>query len=126
MDKQPTGTIVLRSWCPLVVGCSSELLDRSTVFMKTVYRTSLVPVTRSFLYARRPCLVGLRRSLVSERYVMGNYQPAAPAVPDRAPLAGIVFVLRTGIPWQMLPVEMGCGRGSTCWRHLRDWQAAGV
>jgi len=50
----------------------------------------------------------------------------APRVPDRAALAGIIFVLRTGIPWQMLPVEMGCGSGSTCWRRLRDWQAAGV
>ena len=27
----------------------------------------------------------------------------APRVPDRAALAGIIFVLRTGIPWQMLP-----------------------
>jgi len=46
------------------------------------------------------------------------------ARPRRA--GGIIFVLRTGIPWQMLPVEMGCGSGSTCWRRLRDWQAAGV
>jgi transposase len=50
----------------------------------------------------------------------------APRVPDRAVLSGIIFVLRTGIPWQMLPGEMGCGSGSTCWRRLRDWQAAGV
>jgi len=50
----------------------------------------------------------------------------APRVPDRAALAGIIFVLRTGIPGQMLPLEMGCGRGLTCWRRLRDWQAAGV
>src|ERR671918_460881 len=49
-----------------------------------------------------------------------------PRVPDRAALAGIVFVLKTGIPWQMLPKELGCGSGSTCWRRLRDWQEAGV
>jgi transposase len=49
-----------------------------------------------------------------------------PRVPDRAALAGIVFVLKTGIPWRMLPTELGCGSGSTCWRRLRDWQAAGV
>jgi transposase len=49
-----------------------------------------------------------------------------PRVADRAALAGIVFVLRTGIAWQMLPTELGCGSGSTCWRRLRDWQAAGV
>ncbi len=49
-----------------------------------------------------------------------------PRVPDRAALAGIVFVLRSGIPWEMLPRELGCGSGMTCWRRLRDWQAAGV
>jgi transposase len=49
-----------------------------------------------------------------------------PHVPDRAALTGIVFVLKTGIPWEMLPKEMGCGSGSTCWRRLRDWQEAGV
>src|SRR4051794_29080068 len=49
-----------------------------------------------------------------------------PPVPARAALTGILFVLRTGIPWEMLPAEMGCGSGITCWRRLRDWQAAGV
>jgi transposase len=32
-----------------------------------------------------------------------------PPVPPRAALTGIVFVLRIGIPWEMLPAEMGCG-----------------
>jgi len=49
-----------------------------------------------------------------------------PRVADRAALTGILFVLRTGIPWEMLPLEMGCGSGVTCWRRLRDWQQAGV
>ncbi len=49
-----------------------------------------------------------------------------PRVEDRAALTGIVFVLKSGIPWEMLPKEMGCGSGSTCWRRLRDWQEAGV
>ncbi len=49
-----------------------------------------------------------------------------PRVPDRAALTGIVFVLRSGIPWELLPQELGCGSGVTCWRRLRDWQAAGV
>ena len=49
-----------------------------------------------------------------------------PRVPNRAALTGIVFVLKTGIPWEMLPKEMGCGSGSTCWRRLGDWQEAGV
>ncbi|SHL61564.1 Putative transposase of IS4/5 family, partial [Hymenobacter psychrotolerans DSM 18569] len=37
-----------------------------------------------------------------------------------------LFVLRSGIPWEMLPAEMGCGSGMTCWRRLRDWHEAGV
>lgn len=49
-----------------------------------------------------------------------------PRVPDRACLAGIIFVLQSGIPWEMLPQEMGCGSGMTCWRRLRDWHKAGV
>jgi len=47
-------------------------------------------------------------------------------IPDRAVLTGILFVLRTGIPWNMLPPQMGCGAGSTCWRRLLRWQRAGV
>src|SRR3954451_20411262 len=49
-----------------------------------------------------------------------------PPLPHRAALTGIVFVLKSGLPWKMLPQEMGCGSGMTCWRRLRDWQAAGV
>ena len=49
-----------------------------------------------------------------------------PPVDDRRVLAGIVFVLRTGIPWEHLPQEMSCGCGMTCWRRLRDWHEAGV
>jgi transposase len=49
-----------------------------------------------------------------------------PRVPDRAALAGIIFVLKSGIPWGMLPKELGFGSGVTCWRRLREWQKAGV
>jgi transposase len=49
-----------------------------------------------------------------------------PPVDDRACLTGIVFVLRSGIPWAMLPQEMGCGSGVTCWRRLRYRQRRGV
>ena len=49
-----------------------------------------------------------------------------PRVPNRAALTGIIFVLKTGLPWEYLPPEMGCGSGITCWRRLRDWQDAGV
>ncbi|WP_156441158.1 IS5 family transposase [Burkholderia sp. ABCPW 14] len=46
--------------------------------------------------------------------------------PDRAVLTGIVFVLRSGIAWNLLPQEMGCGSGTACWRRLVAWQESGV
>ena len=49
-----------------------------------------------------------------------------PRLDDRAALTGIIFVLKSGIPWEMLPQEMGCGSGVTCWRRLKEWQEAGV
>ena len=49
-----------------------------------------------------------------------------PRVSDEQALNGILFVLRTGIPWEELPQELGLGSGMTCWRRLRDLQAAGV
>lgn len=49
-----------------------------------------------------------------------------PAVPNRNALTGILFVLRTGIPWEDLPQEMGCGSGMTCWRRLEAWQESGI
>ena len=58
-----------------------------------------------------------------------KYRPGKrgrPPVDDRAALTGIVFVLQSGIPWNMLPREMGCGSGVTCWRRLRHWQRRGV
>ena len=62
------------------------------------------------------------------------YLPPHPAHPkggrpfldDRKALTGILFVLKTGIPWEDLPQEMGCGCGMTCWRRLHAWQKAGV
>lgn len=49
-----------------------------------------------------------------------------PRVDDRSALNGILFVLWTGIGWQQVPIVLGYGSGSTCWRRLHDWQEAGV
>ncbi|HKB40850.1 MAG TPA: IS5 family transposase [Gemmataceae bacterium] len=52
--------------------------------------------------------------------------PGRKPLSHRQALTGILFVLKTGIPWEDLPVEMGCGCGMSCWRRLRDWQLAGI
>ena len=49
-----------------------------------------------------------------------------PRVPDRNCLMGIVFVLTTGAPWRMVPEELGCGSGVTCWRRLQEWTERGI
>jgi transposase len=49
-----------------------------------------------------------------------------PSVDDRKVLGGILYVLRTRTAWMMLPSELGFASGITCWRRLREWQAAGV
>lgn len=52
--------------------------------------------------------------------------PGRKPLDNRKALTGILFVLKTGIGWEDLPQELGCGCGMTCWRRLRDWHAAGV
>jgi len=56
----------------------------------------------------------------------GRRRPGRQPTPDRAVLTGILFVLKSGLPWKELPSEMGCGSGMTCLRRLRDWQGRGV
>lgn len=48
-----------------------------------------------------------------------------PRVPDRVCLTGLLFVLKTGIPWEDFPQEMGCC-GMTLWNRLDEWREAGV
>jgi len=48
-----------------------------------------------------------------------------PRVPDRVCLTGIIFVLKTGLPWEDFPQEMGCC-GMTLWNRLNEWRQAGV
>ena len=52
--------------------------------------------------------------------------PGRKRVGNRQALTGILFVLKTGIGWEYLPQEMGCGSGMTCWRRLAEWQKSGV
>src|SRR6059058_3822766 len=52
--------------------------------------------------------------------------PGRKRLPDREALQGILFVLYTGIAWRHLPLELGFGSGSTCYRRMVEWQQAGV
>ena len=52
--------------------------------------------------------------------------PGRKPLDRRQALTGILFVLKTGIPWESLPQEMGCGCGMSCWRYLQAWQKASV
>jgi transposase len=52
--------------------------------------------------------------------------PGRRRLDDRAALQGILFVLHTGIAWRHLPLELGFGSGSTCYRRMVEWQRAGV
>ena len=52
--------------------------------------------------------------------------PGRKPLDRRKVLTGILFVLRTGIRWNDLPRELGCGSGSRCRRYLRAWYRAGA
>ena len=52
--------------------------------------------------------------------------PGRKPLGHRQTLTGILYVQITGIPWELLPQEMGCGSGMTCWRRLEEWQRLGV
>ena len=52
--------------------------------------------------------------------------PGRKPLDDRMILTGILFVLKTGIAWDDLPAELGCGCDKTCRHHLQLWYQAGV
>jgi transposase len=47
-----------------------------------------------------------------------------PVIPFRKVLDGIVYILRTGCQWKMLPKKYGSG--STCHRRFREWTVSKV
>ncbi len=79
---------------------------------------------------------GVSKPWVIEDELWDRIEPLLPPWPDRSPgprpvldrlcLQGILFVLYTGIGWEDLPQELGCGSGMTCWRRLKRWTDAGV
>ena len=49
-----------------------------------------------------------------------------PPVDNHAALKGIIFVLRTGMAWQMLPTDVFGVSGSSCWRRFHEWTLKGI
>ena len=52
--------------------------------------------------------------------------PGRKPIGHREALSAILFVLKTGLPWEYLPQELGWGSGMTAWRRLNAWQRRGV
>lgn len=71
--------------------------------------------------------MGRGRTLAASRSGTSRRVDRRLRIDNRKALTGILFVLKSGIPWEMLPQELGCDSSDmTCWRRLRDWQTAGV
>lgn len=54
-----------------------------------------------------------------------QYAGRKPADP-RQVVAGIIFALKTGVPWEFLPATSAFPSGRTCFRRLVEWHKAGV
>ena len=52
--------------------------------------------------------------------------PGRTPLDQRQILTGIQCVLKTGIAWDDLPAELGCGGGKTCHPYRCPWHQAGV
>ncbi len=52
--------------------------------------------------------------------------PGRKPIDNRSALCAILFVLKTGLPWEYLPQELGWGSGMTAWRRLHAWQKKGA
>jgi transposase len=68
----------------------------------------------------------LIESLLPEPKPRRLHHPGRKRLDNRSVLIGILFVLQSGIAWEMLPKETGCGSGRICWRRLHEWQEADV
>jgi LysR family nitrogen assimilation transcriptional regulator len=100
---------------PSLVSHHTEMVSSGTKPDQTEAAHRLEPVSDELWAALQPLLPPERPKALGGR----------PRLPDRAVLAGILFMLRTGLPWHAVPTELGCC-GKTSWRRLREWQASGT
>src|SRR5919202_5387752 len=88
---------------------ASEWL-RPPVVPADLARTDPMPSVTDELWDRiRPLLPARPRR---------SRDPGRKPLDDRQVLNGILLVLVTGIAWEHLPRELGCGSGMTCWRPV--------
>jgi transposase len=78
------------------------------------------PILPDDLWARVEPLIPKSRRKRNRQYA--GRKPEDP----RRVLTGILFVLKTGIPWNALPSSVLSPSGTTCRRRLRRWHRAGV
>jgi transposase len=61
--------------------------------------------------------------------LLPKHQPSPkgghPRCNDRQCLEGVLYVLRGGIAWRLLPKDFGVS-SSSCWRRFDEWTQAGV
>src|SRR3954449_13369446 len=87
--------------------------------LRTAGGPAMKPLVTDALWER---LQPLLPPLPSRRFRFPGRKP----LDYRKILPGILFVLKTGIAWDELPAELGCGCGKTCRHYLRLWHQAGV
>jgi LysR family nitrogen assimilation transcriptional regulator len=100
---------------PMPARCHTEKVLFGTKPGKAAAAHRLEPVPGELWAALQPLLPPERPKALGGR----------PRVPDRAALAGILFLLRTGQPWHAIPAEFGCC-GKTLRRRMHEWQADGT
>src|SRR5882762_8930494 len=89
------------------------------VDLRNCWSTAMKPLVTDALWER---IEPLLPPLPTRRFRF----PGRKAIDQRKILTGILFVLKTGIAWDDLPADLGCGCGKTCRHYLRLWYEAGV
>src|ERR1700727_2719114 len=97
----------------------AQLLGASEVARRTPGEAAMKPLVTDELWEK---LDPLLPAAPPRRFRFPGRKP----LDRRKILTGILFVLKTGIAWDDLPADLGCGCGKTCRHYLQIWHEAGV